>query len=533
MKKKLISILLCMSMVTTLLAGCSSGAEETAISATEEEVSKESEANGSANQAETGTLDTLDIFINMSWYPVDSFTGIIPEYIKEATGVDLNVTIATDSSQLGVMIGSGEVPDLVFTDVELDRLSNNKICYSYTELEEKFGASFSEVNEERKAISRNLSEDGDYYTLLNAYSTKEEWNDMKIGASGQPCIFYRKDLVEKMGVSEIKTVEDFIKVLGQCKETYPDMLPYGLGGVWKFQPIEGAMGVLFNQYNPETGDYYYEASAPGYKDFLKTANQMARNGYVSAESYANENEADGHQAAYNNGCIFYPWYLGYSNLVQLQTESKKINPDAEWDVLPKLGEFGTVGTSRGWAGTFVSKNCSNPEAASRLLTYLNTQEGIRTSLWGKEGVDYTMREDGVPEFSDEVIEARANNTRNEKYNPLFYLGATSAVQETYSSYAGLDDSILEPFSTYGKGYINYAAVGIAKPNSSTDEGVIYNKMEEIRKSYEAKVIFAASDEEFENSYQEFMDALEKTGLSQYNDYMKQAIAEVNKELGFK
>ena len=35
----------------------------------------------------------------------------------------------------------------------------------------------------------------------------------------------------------------------------------------------------------------------------------------------------------------------------------------------------------------------------------------------------------------------------------------------------------------------------------------------------------SSDEEFEAAYQEYQDALEKTGLSDYNAYMKQEIAE--------
>ena len=56
-------------------------------------------------------------------------------------------------------------------------------------------------------------------------------------------------------------------------------------------------------------------------------------------------------------------------------------------------------------------------------------------------------------------------------------------------------------------------------------------MEELRKTYEAKVIFTSSDEEFEAAYQEYQDALEKTGLSDYNAYMKQEIAEQKEALG--
>lgn len=516
-------------LASSFLTGCSGSSGQTAPPAAGESETAEPKT-GEEVKADTGSTDTLDVFINMSWYPIDSFTGAIPELIREKTGVDLNVTIATDSNQLGVMIGSGEIPDLVFTDVELDRLSNPNVCYSYTELEELYGASFAEAREDAKNICSSLSTDGNYYTLLNNYNTNEEWANLQLGAPGQSCILYRKDLLEKMGNPPINTMEDFLNVLEQCKTEYPDMVPFGLGGYWKFQVLENFMGVYSNQFNPETGEYYYEASAPGYKDFLKTANQMARNGYVTAEAYANENEADGHQLAYNNGSVFYTWFLSYNNFIQLQTETKKINPDAEWALLPKLGSSGQIGTGIGWAGAFVSKNCKNPEAAARLLTYLHSEEGRKASMWGREGIDFTMGENGVPEFSEDYKAARSDGSFNEKYNSLFYFGST-AIDELYMNYSGLDQNLLDVFSSYGKGYQNFPEVGVAKPVSSTDEGVIFTKMEELRKSYEAKVIFTSSDEAFESAYEEYMTALEKTGLTTYNDYMKQAILDAKTDLG--
>lgn len=530
MKKKLVALFLCSVMITgAALSGCGTSSADSPDSrqevpeAAEKEISPDSQTTDQA-------LDTLDIFVNFSWYPVDSFTGIIPDLIKEKTGVDLNVTVATDNSQLGVMIGSGEIPDLVFTDVELDRLSNPNVCISYPELEEKYGADFSGARKVAVDIAKSLSSDDTYYTLLNNFNTNEEWANLQVGAPGQTCIYYRKDLVEKLGNPQIQTLDDFMSVLEQCKTAYPDMAPFGLGGNSKFQAIASAMGVSADQYNPETGDYYYEASSPSYKSFLQTANQMARNGYVTAEAYANENEADGHQSAYNNGCVFYTWFLSYSNFVQLQTESRKINPEAEWALLPRLGDKGAIGTARGWAGTFVSKDCSNPEAAARILTYLHSEEGRRAAMWGREGIDYTLGENDVPIFSEEFKISRQDGSFNEKYNALFYFGS-SAIEELYMNYSGLDEDILAAFTTYGKNYKNYPEIGVSLPLSSTDEGIIYAKMEELKKSYEAKVIFAASDEEFESSYQEYMDALEATGLSTYNEYMRSAIQENKKMLG--
>ena len=237
-----------------------------------------------------------------------------------------------------------------------------------------------------------------------------------------------------------------------------------------------------------------------------------------------------HQAAYNGDCIFYAWYLSYSNLNQLQTEAQKIDPNAQWAILPRLGEA-TMGTGRGWAGTYVSKTCKNVEAAARLLTYLYSDEGSRTSMWGREGVDYTLDAEGVPQFSDEFKEARSKGALTEKYNPYFYIGA-SAITEIYMNYSGLDQNILDQVSSYGQGYKNYPEVGMAAPNASSDEGVIFTKLDELKKSYEAKVIFAETDAEFEKYYDEYMKATEQTGVQTYNDYMTKRIQEIKSEYGF-
>lgn len=527
-KKKVLAILLCVSLfASTIFAGCSGPKNTTEkVDDTKNTAAKDTKAD--TDTASSEEVVTLDMFINMGWYPINSFTGIIPEAITKATGVNLDITITSDTSQLGVMIASGELPDLIFTDAELNRLSDSNLCYSFSELEKNYGASFSDVSDEEKNFGKELSKDGDYYTVLNYYNTAEEWSNLQIGAPGQTCIYYRKDLIEAMGNPAINNLEDFENVLQQCKKAYPDKTPYGLGGYWKFQPLYNWTGALNSQY--DGANYYYDSSAPKYKEFLQLANSYAKNGYVTVEAYANESEADSHQAAYNGDCIFYAWYLSYSNLNQLQTEAKKIDPNAQWAVLPRLGEA-AMGTGRGWAGTYVSKTCKNVEAAARLLTYLYSEEGSRTSMWGREGIDYTLDQNGVPQFSDEFKAARADGTLKDKYNTFFYNGS-SAIDEIYMNYSGLDQNILDQVASYGKDFKSYPEIGMAAPNSSSDEGVIKTKLDELKKSYEAKVIFATTEDEFEAYYKEYMNAMNQTGVEKYNDYMTKKIQELKAKFGF-
>ena len=528
--KKIVSILLCLGMVISLLAGCQNSSKT---DATGDNVSETGEASAETKSGEEGndSLKKLSIFVNMSWYPVDSFTGKIPEAIKKATGVDLDVTIATDSSQLGVMIASEELPDLIFTDASLNELSSSSACYSLDELTEKTGVDFSksENYEERRKIARSLASDGNVYTLLNNYNTQKDWSNLKIGAPGQACIYYRKDLLDAAGITLPTNLDEFYDTLDKVKKAYPDMTPLGLGGYWKLQPISSWSGVASEQYNTATGEYKYDASTDSYKDFLTYSNKLYRAGLITPEEYANENEADGHQKAYNDGCVFYTWYLAGSNLNQLQTNATASS--AQWAILAPLGET-PIGTSRGWAGTFISKTCSDPKAAAAIVSYLNTAEGSRLAMWGVEGDDYTLGSDGVPKFSENYLAARKDTKKwYSEYNTMFYFGS-SAINEIYMNYSGMDENELSQFTAYSKGYKNYPEIGIAQPPTTSDEGVIKTKLDEIKKNYEAKIVFTDTDKAFESALSEYMDALKNTGIDRYNEYMTKKIAEVKAEYGF-
>lgn len=529
MKKRFMAIILCFGMLAGLMTGCTKSTdgakEETAVKTEDkkEEVKKSS-----------GDLTKLSVFINMPWYQVDSFTGKIPDKIKEITGADLDVTIATDENQLGVIIASGEMPDLIYTDDSggvLSSLSNPDVCYSLNELTQETGVEFkdSENYNDRNKIAQTFSKDGSAYTLLNSYNTKEQWETMKVGAPGQACIYYRKDLLEGANLKVPTNLNEFYDCLGKLKEAYPDITPFGLGGYWKLQAIANWTGVSADQYNPESGEYKYWSSTESYKDYLKYSNDLYRQGFISVEDYAVENEADGDQMAYNNGCVFYSGYLVRHNMNNLQIHA--VDKNAEWAALNPLGEV-PIGDNKGWAGVFVSKNCKELKAAATLVSYLNSVEGSRLAVWGIEGDDYTLNDEGVPVFSENYLAIRNDRDKwNKEYNTLFNFGS-SAFGEIYGNYSGVDEETLSQFTPYAKGYKNYPEIGIAAPLTTSDEGIIKIKLEELKKKYEAKVIFTDSDEAFESAYNEYMDANKKTGIDKYNEYMTKRIAKVKADLGF-
>jgi putative aldouronate transport system substrate-binding protein len=529
--KKFFSLLLVLSLGVGLLTGCKSNSSDNTQGANDITATTGSEDSSQDNTSVEPV--ELDIFIDQSWWPTDKFEGIIPEAIQAATGVKLNVTVAADSNQLGLMIAQNELPDLVFTNMELNRLSNSNLCYSYDELLTKYMPDTT-FNEGQVNVAKTLSSDGNYYCLLNMYNTKEQWAEAPV-APGQGCIYYRKDMYEAIGSPKMETMEDFLDVCGKIKEAYPDYTAFALGGDWKLDTISAWCGISADYQYTEDGSVAYKSSLPAYKSFLKYANTLARDGYITAEDYANTNENDGAVKPENNQAFAFSWYLKPSNHNELQTNTELVYPDAEWAVLEPLADEGTevYSTGSGWCGTFISKNCSNPEAAIRLISYLFSEEGIHLSKWGREGTDYTLDANGVPTWSDEWIETAKDTTKmNEVFNQWFYLGCDS-ISDVMPDYAGMTQEEIAPYLSY-KEIMKFASeIGIAVPSTTSDEGLIKTKLTEMLEAQEAKVIFSESDAEFEKNYKDLQDNAASIGVDKLNTYMTQNVADIKEQFGLK
>lgn len=535
-RSRKLALLLAACMLASTLMGCSGGTGvEESTSAGTEAVQPEGQEEGTSDgkeqaQAE-GEYETLDIFINESWWPVDTFTGIIPDEIKEAIGVDLNVTVVADDSQLGLMIASNELPDLIFTQKELDRLSRPEACYSYNELLEQYAPDY-EFPEIQVSIAKSFSSDDDYYTILGNFNTAEEWAQSPVPA-GQMAMYYRQDIYEELGSPKLENLDDLMNVCAMVKEKYPDMIPIATDLYYRLRLINAWMGGSGNekyQYMDD-GSVVFKTDSPVYYDWLKYCNQLARNGYVDAENYASTNIEDTLQIVGNGEAFIYLSYLKPSDLNNVNTRLHGTNSDADFVICAPLGQT-SYSTSKGWCGLFVSRSCDNPEAAIRFITYMFSDEGRRLSKWGREGIEWTMDENGMPHWSEEWL-STLNNTEemNKKYNQFFYFGA-NAIEDVMADYGTVSEEDMPKWEAYSEGYECYPELQIAAPLPSSDEGVIETKLMDMLDAEEARVIFAEDDEAFESAYQSLQEKAEQIGVDTLNAYMTENVAVVKEEYGF-
>lgn len=511
MKRKVLVSMLCASMIGSMMTGMTVSADEPV---------------------------TLGLYLDFTWIAIDSWTGIIPEELTKNGGVTFDVTRSADDSQLGLMIASGDLPDVIFTDKEIDRLCDSNLCYSYDELIEQYGIDWT-PSEDRISIAKSHNANADdehYYTILQNYSSADEWANAVDGVvPNLPCVYYRKDIWEALGSPKMESKEDIINVLKMVKEQYPDMIPLNAGNPnWRFSPMQTWYGVRTAYTFDADGNIVLSDTTENYYEYLKYVNQMYREGFFPEENLAITNEDDARQMALNGKCFMYEYMARPAHLDQLNTATQANIPEAEWaPISPFIDESEPmIRDNAGWAGVFISKNCKDPEAAIKMIAYMSSLEGRRLAIWGREGIDWTMGDDGMPVFSDEWIETTKDlDKMNSVFNPNFYM-CTTELDELYSFYSSADQEIKDIFGRNKDKIKNHPEIAIAQPTSTSDMGIIKAKIDEAKPAELVKIYTADSDEAFEEAYQNYMDLLDKIGVQELNSYMTEKVKEVKEQFGF-
>jgi putative aldouronate transport system substrate-binding protein len=466
----------------------------------------------------------LDLFVNFSWFMTDSWTGIIPEEITRKTGVKLNVTRAVDDNQLGMMIASGNLPDLIFTEAELSRLASPNFSYSYNELIQKYSPEW-QPNSVNIANSRLLNQPGDssFYFLLTAFSTAEQWHNAA-GVGNMPTVGVRQDILDELGNPPINNLQDFERVLGMVKQRYPNLIPYVVGSpnTWANQAIRIWSGVPNNNFIEEDGKVVYYTNSKNYKKYLQYVNGLYRKGYIMADNYSLTDTDI--KALFQNGQSFSISHTTTGEIYSFGEMAKATAPKAYASELAPLSpdsKYYNAGT--GWAGVVISKKNKNPEASIKFMQYMWTLEGMRLSEWGREGIEWTMGSDGLPAFTKEWLDAsKDSNIFYTKYNPNYFISMDMVVE--------VDGRIAALPADYRSIYKKIAPyiyvcpwIGAATPKADGTEKNIITKLDDMVLSSEVKCLLAENDTEFNRYFDELQNNAKAIGVTQIEAYMNREV----------
>ena len=472
--------------------------------------------------ADSDAPTRLTCFINHNWFPVSSFTGIIPEEITRLTGIALDVTIAKTQQQFNQLIVSGNLPDLIYTSTLQQRLSDPEHCYSYDELLEMYDIDW-EIPPELRANALAFSSDGRIYGLLNNYATDEEWRQSSgVPITGSLCV--RMDILEALGIREIHTTDELFDVFLRVRDEYPDMVPLTFDSVHRFNIFRSYFGLgLVSFLEQEDGACRYYARDGRCRAMLEYLNRLYGSGCMIADNFATDTAHAG--LLYGNGQSFAFSACTQNANLGLHNRLQSLNPEWRSDELRPLDGSCFDAQGLGWSSVFISRTASDPEACIRLVQWMYSEEGQYLTEWGRAGVDYVLDDSGLPVFSGDYLESVNNGTYNAVYNPWFYFG-TSAIIEAEGRCALLGDLLpVETYRVIRESYHNHPWIASAIFNLPEAQLNQYNRIETMLTDYENKVILSADDDSFEQNFREMQDYLEDMGIADIEASMDRLIPE--------
>lgn len=426
--KKSVSMLLALLLILSVLPGCSGAGGDSSSSAQSAADYSQQESSGAEEESlfnAPGELPIVNRPLSLS-----IFSPANGEYswkdntqtieLEEKTGIHLDWQIAASSDNVydkfSTMFASSTMTDIMLVGVGSRYDKATEAMFGSQELVlplEKYidtiSTGYKSAMEQLEGMREYITTpDGHIYSLPNVDGSLHVQYMMKLWINTQ--------WLDNLGLETPRTTEEFYSVMKAFKEQDAnsngdpnDEIPLSTvvstagGGA----QIDGFLMAPF-QLTPNGDKLYVDNGkvtfAPvqdGYREGLAWLHQMYADGLINPESFTQDltNQVNVNEAGTEPVIgAFLGLRPGFACDLATEPNSKK------WEQYQSLAPLtGPSGKSiAAWnpyvmyqtGMTFISSNCSNPEAAFRFIDYLATEEGSMRSAVGVEGVHWRKAEAG-------------------------------------------------------------------------------------------------------------------------------------------
>ena len=438
MKKKLVSLLTALTMLTALFAGCGTtgssdqgAAAASSLSQAEAVQSAPTQAPESASVPESGAASEAEAPVEavsdrpevtyplveeettltywQAWPPFlseisEPSDAAMFEKLQEATGVKLEISaVSTETASDDFMLrcASGDLTDMVqnaatqYTGGGAKAIEDDVIM-DLLPLIDEYSVNYYNIIYSDPNIYKNLvNDEGQVPSLIGMY-TDYYYTDQGY--------WIRQDILDKTGLEIPKTVDELDAVLEAFK---------GLGLTDALMVLsEGKCDLLDVAYGATDrlvdGKIQPAALTDNYKEFLKKLHEYYQKGYISVD-FVTYNESDTkppQDVVFNDMTGIFKedvasisGYLNSSNTpgFDLQPMGQiRLNEGDRLDT----GFIGVKAADK--YSLSISTQCSDPKLAIEYMDYLFSDEGHMLANYGIEGQTYTM-ENGEPQFTDLIL----------------------------------------------------------------------------------------------------------------------------------
>lgn len=394
MRKKIVSVLICTTMVAGLAVGCGKGS------------SSSSDASSTADSGKTKIRMTY-------WNSEDTVQTLLDYLAEEVPDVEVEFQFIDNSNYdtvVDTQLSAGEGPDII-CESPASSLKHAKLGYlvELNDLGEKYSSAGTSV----------YSYDENVYALP--------------GISWFEGIYFNKQMFEENNIELPTTFDEYIDVCKQFKELGITPLAAGLKS-WE-PMLKNSMAFVTAEYlstdeGKDFGEKYRngETTLDGtWNKYLEKWSEMIDEGIYTTDmtgidhDQALEEFATGKAAMFCSG----PW--------DLDTIKEK-NPDLQIDMMPFYGTESSEGWLIGGPGCGFAINAAseNQEAAKKVLEAISTVEG-QEAFWQDNQGGSSYLEGASFELPEEYSSASSALEAGNVYCPWNEWGDAASAHENYGT----------------------------------------------------------------------------------------------------
>ncbi len=398
MFKKVLCLLLVLFIVPSLIAGCGS-ASDTPEATTAASVSTDATVPASTEKA--------PITITVPSFPKGAKPGSFMEkWLDDKFNVNLNVVALPSNgddrkTQINLIMSDQKLmPDIIyFTDdnaKEFEQWKASGLLVDMYPLIAQYGQNivqyYKKIDNDASALFSTF-EDGKMYRLIT-----------DVSEPGSTTTIVRKDWMDKFGMTEIKTLDQYVDYLRKSVNNDPDgngvKDTVGVSGfkedMMAFYPFYSAFGVYPEEwFRQSDGSLKYGAVLPETKLALAAIRDAYKEGLIDPNLISGAKDFGGELYPDGKVASFYTWQFFLTPSFSPLTDFKTKNPGGDYvRIRPVSGPdgFSSDRPSDPFGSGYVAitSKCKDPAAAMRLLDGIVEPE---TSIFiknGEEGVDYKM-----------------------------------------------------------------------------------------------------------------------------------------------
>lgn len=534
-------LLLTLSAGLILLSGC--GAEQNH-TVTEE---------GEDSYARASLFCDVNFWEPPSWSTEE---GTITGDITKKTGLALDITVPPQNAdaQLSLMLLNDELPDIISltNETTISQLITSGKVWDLEEFLKRYCPDSHLLKSFPEDIKRELiKRDGGWYAYpshMNSQDSRKIWKPSSrfyedgTNYNDNNAIIWNRELLEKAGltVEEVQTEEQVLAAWNKMKNMHLDVdgeavIPLLVDGKGYIDPTVKFLEYTFGAERvDENGNYRDILLQPQAEHALLFLNEAIRNGYAAPEQLTYENTkikslmAGGNVFCFignvaNSGIDFTKWV----------SSGPILSSGGETPVLGK-----NLRAPTGWLGTFVSKDCRNPEQVAAWIDYMTSDEGLLFWSFGYEGSDYRLDDDGY------VVQSEKGEAASLDYGQTgqgaWWMfdnfswersilpepeedSSTAAEKEVYTAFGSHDRTV-----SYDESLLPLTAEDIP-PES--DEGILDAKIRAYEKEQIPRIILAGSREEAATRYSEMTETLKRMGIETLDAYKNEIYQKNCREYG--